>query len=74
MKHMKRNNYKVLIIIIFMMLGENIVIAQNGPPNPPDGENTQNNKLGAPISGAVMLVLGLGAAYGSSVLKRKEEE
>ncbi len=51
-------------------------IAVNAQPKPPTDptNNDQNNKLGAPISGAVMLVLGLGAAYGSSVLRRKEDE
>ena len=74
MKQMKRKKYKILIVIIFMILGGNITIAQNGPPNPPDGDNTQNNKLGAiPISGGILLLLGAGAAYGSNFLRKKED-
>ena len=65
------------MVVIFMILGGNtVIIAQNGPPNPPDGsDNNQNNKLGAvPISGGVLILLGLGLAYGGRKLKDKEEE
>ena len=70
---MKKNIFRSVILIIFMMTTSIAVNAQPKPPTDPTN-NDQTNKLGAPISGAVMLVLGLGAAYGSSVLRRKEDE
>ena len=68
---MENKYFKILVVVIFMILGgSTVTMAQSGPPNPPDGTNDQNNKLGAvPISGGVFILLGIGLAYGGRKLK-----
>ena len=68
-----RNRYlKVLMLVIFMTLGGSLLTAQSGPPDPPDGTNDQNNKLGAvPIDSSVIWFIAIGSLYGIYRTKEK---
>lgn len=71
---------KLIITGLFFFLLTNGVLAQS-PPDPPDthGEDTDQDMGGnAAISGGMILLLGLGAAYGAkkvySMKKKAEAE
>lgn len=66
---------QILIFTFFISISTN-TIAQ--PPPPPNGgSNTSGNKLnggGAPIGGGLIILLGLGAAYGGRKLYQLRKE
>ena len=70
---MENKYFKILVVVIFMILGGNsVLIAQSGPPAPPDGTNDQNNKLGAiPIDDSIIWFFTLGSLYGIYRVRKK---
>ena len=69
---------KLIITGIFFFFLTSGILAQ-GPPDPPDGHGSdQDEEPGgnAPLSGGLIILMGLGAAYGGKKVfdLRKEEE
>jgi len=64
---MMNRKIKVIFTIVFLFFIVSGIMAQDPPP-PPDGGHgqtgDQNPGGNAPISGGLILLLGLGAAYG----------
>jgi len=74
---MKRNGYKIMLIVV-LCIGLCIsmdAISQN-PPSVP-GNHGQNGGEGAPIGGGIGILLAMGAAYGGRKVykawKRREK-
>lgn len=65
----------ITILTIAFFLSHNFTLLAQ-PPDPPSGSNTQTNKLGgsAPIGSGLMILLGLGAAYGGRKLYNLRKE
>jgi hypothetical protein len=64
------------LFILFLSFG---VMAQPGPPDPPEGHGDPGDQppSGAPVGGGLFVLLGLGVAYGGKKvynLLRTEEE
>jgi len=55
-----------LSFIIALTISSTALLAQTGPPNPPDNPESGGGPVGghAPIGGGLAIMLSLGAAYG----------
>ncbi len=75
---MKYSIIKTLrIIAILLLLGAGDIMYAQLPPPPPSGSETEQNKLGptdAPIGGGLLILLGLGAAYGGVKFYRRRRK
>jgi hypothetical protein len=73
---MKKNNLKLLIFSLLLIVGQ-VLMAQ--PPNPPSDPSTGNEVVGgdAPVGGGLEILLLMGLAYGSkktyNIWKSKEK-
>jgi hypothetical protein len=76
---MKKNILKLVLFSCLIIFGQQ-VLAQGGPPNPPENPSTQGPPVGgnAPIGGGIELLLVMGLAYGSKktykIWKKNSEE
>jgi len=64
------------LIVISLLIGINQLTAQVPPPPPPDHGSTGNQNGGnAPIGSGILILIGLGAAYGGKKVydMRKEK-
>jgi len=73
------NLVKKIAITIVIILGLTLsfnAIAQDTPPSPPSSHGETTNQEGgrAPIGGGLLILIGLGAAYGGRKLYQMRKE
>ena len=72
MKNVIYNLLKAFTMLL-LVFSTYTLAASDPPPPPGGGSNTQGNKLGgkAPIGSGLLILMGLGAAYGGRKIYKK---
>jgi hypothetical protein len=71
---MRKNVAKILLFVSFLLLSAGLMAQLPPPPPPPGHHGETGNQNPAPIGSGMVLLIGLGAAYGAKKMYNAKKE